>query len=258
MEREIGFRREAAVNRDQIADPGNLRREHDPVVRLAELLGERRGADRALEHRFESDLLRLERLGAARVRIHQLGQKLPVERAPVHPDPDRLRVLHRHLDDAPEVRVTPRPGPDVPGVDPVFVEGTRALGVVVEQDVSAEVKISDDRRADSRIAHAADDLGHRFCGFGCVDGDADQLRSRVGELDRLVGGRLGIGGIGVRHRLNRDRATAPDRHGADRDGRRAARARGRGLGRRMRGVRHRPLSLPAACAAVKSGVSCFS
>src|SRR5881628_1430551 len=65
VEREIGFRCKAAVNRDQIADPGNLRREHDPVVRLAELLGERRGADRALEHPFESDLLRLERLGAA-------------------------------------------------------------------------------------------------------------------------------------------------------------------------------------------------
>ncbi len=86
-----------------------------------------------------------------------------------------------------------------------------------EQDVSVEVEVADDRRVASGVSHAASDLGHGLGRVVGVDGDADELGSGLGELDDLRRGRLGIDGVGVRHRLDDDGGAAADLDVADGD-----------------------------------------
>ena len=83
-------------------------------------------------------------------------------------------------------------------------------------------------------ADLADHLRHGGGGLLGVDRDPDELRAGVGEAGDLDRGRVGIGGVGVRHRLDDDRMGGPDEDPADvdADGRPATRpeAVGRGHG----------------------------
>ena len=96
------------------------------------------------------------------------------------------------------------------------------------------------------VEHPPLDLGHGRGGLVDVDGDPDQLGARLRELDALLRGRRGVGGVGVGHRLDDDRRAAADLDTADRDadglpaaeGHGRHRRRGR-MGRTGRGTRCR-------------------
>src|SRR5439155_6527535 len=206
------------------------------------------------------DVAIVPRLGPTRVLIHQRGEELAIERAPVDADPHRLPVRRGDLDDPSEVIVVLLPGSDVSGIDPVLVEGARALGILREQEVAAEVEVPDDGRRDALIAHAPHDLGHRLGRLRRVDGDADELGSRLGERRGLVGGRFGIGGVRVGHRLDGDGGAASDRHRADgdRDGVPAGPIFGRRGGAWLHGYHEHPASLPRSQRAVKRTARCYA
>ena len=155
--------------------------------------------------------------GEARVGVHHLGQQLLVERAPVHADADRLVVRDRDLDDLRELLVAAL-GADVAGIDAVLGQRRRRLGVLRQQQVAVVVEVADERHVDPEPVELGADDRDRLGGLVVVDGDAHQLRSGVGELRDLDGGGVGIGGVGVRHRLDDDRVRRSDRDVADQHG----------------------------------------
>ena len=62
-----------------------------------------------------------------------------------------------------------------------------------------------------------DDLGHGRGGLLGVDRDPDELAAGVGEPGDLDRRRVGVGRVGVRHRLDDDRMGAADEDAADVD-----------------------------------------
>ena len=65
------------------------------------------------------------------------------------------------------------------------------------------------------VEHALLDLGHGRRRFGQVDRDPHHLGAGLGQLDALLRGARGVGGVGHRHRLDDDRRAAADLDGAD-------------------------------------------
>ena len=121
VERVVRSRREPVVRVDEVAHARDLRRQDDPVVAEPGLLGQLGRAHRGLDHRVDHHVARVARLGQPRVRLHQVGEQLLVERAPVDADADRLPVVDRDPDDRLEVLVVAL-GADVARVDPVLGE----------------------------------------------------------------------------------------------------------------------------------------
>ena len=127
-----------------------------------------------------------------------------------------LVVVDRDLDDRREVLVVALRA-DVPWVDAVLGERRGHLGVLGQELVPVVVEVADDRDVDAESAHLADHLGDRGRRLLGVDRDADELRPGVGEARDLDGRRVGIGGVGVRHRLDDDGMRAADEDPADVD-----------------------------------------
>jgi hypothetical protein len=67
----------------------------------------------------------------------------------------------------------------------------------------------------THVGKAARDFGDCACRFVVVDGDANELTTGSGEICDLKGGRDGVGGIRVRHRLHDNRICGPDGDVAD-------------------------------------------
>ena len=222
MQRVVAAPRELAVDRDQVLHARHLARQHDPVAREADPLGEPGALQRRPDERLARDADRVERGRRARVLVHQRGQQLLVEAAPVDADAHRLAELDRALDHHGELRVVLRAAADVARVDPVFRERLRARGVLREQLVAVEMEVADQRRlAADRVEPVADGR-HRVRGFGGVDGDADELGACVGERLHLRDRRGDVGRVGVGHRLDDDRRVAADRDVPHAHGARAA------------------------------------
>ena len=113
---------------------------------------------------------------------------------------------------------------DVARVDPVLRERRGHLRVLDQELVPVVVEVADDRHVDAEATDLADHLGDRRRGLVAVDGHPDQLRAGMRELGDLDGGRIGVRGVGVRHRLDDDRVGASDQdpayvygHGATTD-----------------------------------------
>ena len=167
-------------------------------------LGQLGRAHRRLEHRLDHHVARVARLGEAGVRVHQLGQDRLVERAPVDPDADRLAVVVGDLDDRREMLVVAL-GAHVARVDPVLGERGGHLRVVGQQLVPVVVEVADDRHVDAEATDLADHLGDGRGRLVGVDRHAHELRAGVRQARDLDRGRVGIGGVGVGHRLDDDR-----------------------------------------------------
>ena len=98
---------------------------------------------------------------------------------------------------------------DVAGVQP---DAVRAGGDRLQRERVVEVDVGDDR---NRRLH--DDRLQRLDVLVARDGDADDVRSGLGDLVDLSHRRLEVGGLGLRHRLHDDRGAAADRDAADDD-----------------------------------------
>ena len=212
MERVVALPGERAVDRDQVLHRRDLAGEHDLVRAEAERAGAFGAADRRRHQRVPGHRGGVLGRFAARVLVHHLGQQLLVEAAPVDPDADRAAVFQRDLDHGRELGVALGAEADIAGIDAVLGERLGAGRVLGQQLVADIVEVADQRHADALGIQRVADARHRGCGLFAVDGDADDLRPGAGERRRLRRRPLHVGGVGVGHRLDDDRAIAADRH----------------------------------------------
>ena len=150
-------------------------------------------------------------LGRACVLVHQLGEQLLVEAAPVDADAHRLRVAHRRLDHLRELAIVLVALADVAGVDAVLRERLGAGRIVGQQPMAVVVEVADQRHVDAHPVELLADVRHRGGGFRRIDGDADELRSGERELLDLDRGADRVDRVGVGHRLHAHRRVAADR-----------------------------------------------
>ena len=125
-------------------------------------------------------------------------------------------------DDRDEVLVAPLRA-DVARVDAVLRERGRRARVLGQELVAVVVEVADERDADPEVVELApDDRDGARRGI-VVDRHAHELAARVRERRDLERGRVGVGRVGVRHRLHDDRGGGADGDAADVDeGRRAS------------------------------------
>src|SRR5216684_3932581 len=89
--------------------------------------------------------------GRARVLVHQMGEQLLVERAPIGADAHRLAVTDRGLDDGAELAVLLLLESDIAGVDAILVERLGEGGMIGEELVADIVEVADDRDGDAHF-----------------------------------------------------------------------------------------------------------
>ena len=123
-------------------------------------------------------------------------------------------MVDRDADDRREVLVATL-RTDVARVDPVLREGGGRAGMLGEELVPVVVEVADERHADAEVVELAADLGHGPGRRVVVDRDADELAARVRERGDLERGRVRVGRVGVRHRLDDDRDGRPHGDPAD-------------------------------------------
>ena len=222
MQRVIAASGELRVDGDQVLHVRDLAREDDRVFRHADRFGELRAADCRGHERLADDVRRVERMGRAGVLIHQARQQLLVEAPPVDADAHGLAVVDRTLDHHGELRVAPRAGADVAGVDPVLGECLRTVGKIAEQLVSVVVEIADQRHVAAECVEPLADLRDGSRRFGGVDGNPHKLGAGVGKRFDLCDRGRHVGRVRVRHRLDDDRRAAADAYAAHQNGARAA------------------------------------
>ena len=230
--------------------PAHLGRQHDAVGAQADLAGLLRRAQAGIDQGADRDRVGVERVLAARVRVHVAGEQLLVDAAPVGADAHRLAVLERLLDHDREVLLAGVALADVARIDAVLGEGLRAGGLLPQQLVAVVVEVADQGDGAVHGVEAVADLRDSGGGLGGVDGYADQLGAGVGEVFALDGGGDGVDGVGVGHRLDDRGPAAADGHAADGDGDAAARRLhccAGTIGRAMRPpAGTRPATLPAS------------
>ena len=168
-------------------------------------------------HGLAHHLAGAERRGRKRVLVHQMGEQLLVERAPVDADAHRLAVADRGLDDVAELLVLLVLEADIARIDAVLVERLRAGRMIGQKLVPDIVEVADDRHVDAHPVEAFLDVRHGGCGLVAVDRDAHDLRAGARQRRHLGGGAGNIGGVRIGHRLHDDRGVAADGHAADID-----------------------------------------
>ena len=107
---------------------------------------------------------------------------------------------------------------DVAGIDAVLGQGSRAVGILREQEVSVVVEVADDRHAHAVLIESFDDRRNGGGSFFVVDRDADQFRPGPRQRHHLLHGRGNIRRVGVGHRLHHNWCIAADSHAANRAG----------------------------------------
>ncbi len=157
-------------------------------------------------------LIRVQRFAAGRVFVHQPGQQLLVQTAPVDADAHRPVIAAGDFDHGGELRVPLAAAADVAGVDAIFGQGLGTLGVACQQLVTVEVEIADQRGVHAELEQSLADGRHRAGGFLGVDRDTHQLRTGFGQRLDLLDGGVHVRRVGIGHRLNDHRRAAADTH----------------------------------------------
>ncbi len=150
------------------------------------------------------------------VLVHQMGEQLLVERAPIGADAHRLAVLDRGLDDGAELAVLLLLEADIARIDAVLVE---RLGAGRDGRRAACGRCSGSRR---RSARSTPILSSRslMCGTAAAASSRSTVMRTISEPARgerrdLRDGAGDIGRVGIGHRLHDDGRAAADLHMAD-------------------------------------------
>ena len=217
MQRMVGTARELAVDDDEILHIRHLARQHDAIGGKTQFLRLARTVERGGDERIAHHRISVARRRGLRIDIHHAREQRGIEAAPVDADPHRLVVANGVFDHHGELRIALAALADVAGIDPVFGECAGAFRKFGQQLVAVEMKIANQRNGASLLVERGADRRHGGGSLRRVDGDAHDLRARLGECAHLRHGGGNVYGIGVGHRLHDDRRTAADRDGADHD-----------------------------------------
>ena len=210
----VQARGQLPVDGDQLRHLRDLGRNEDLVGPEAGLLGQLGRADGALHDGIPEHGRRLLRYGKTGVPVHELREEILVQRAPVHPDPDRLVVVHGDGDDLLEVLVPPLRA-HVAGIDPVLGQRPGALGVVPKEEMPVVVEVPDEGCGDPLVPEACHDLGNRLCRIVVVHRDPNHLAPGGGERPHLGHRPFHVRRVRVGHGLDHHRVVAPHLHATD-------------------------------------------
>ena len=122
--------REHGVDADEVLHGADLGGDDDLLGLHAQLFGALGRQQSRLHDGLVQDGARILGRRRRRVLVHQAGQQLLVEAAPVDADAHRLGVLQRELDDGRELAVALGLEADVAGIDAILVERLGAGGVL--------------------------------------------------------------------------------------------------------------------------------
>ena len=192
-------------------------RNNNLVAPQAALEGQFGRFDRGLHHAIVDDLFGVEAKVAVGVLLHPAHHQFLIERAAIDADAHGLAVIDGNFADRRELLVAARSRAHISGIDAVFIEGLRAIGIFGQQDVAVVVKIADDRRDAALIAQARDNFRHRRGRLRHVHRDAHQFRPGIGQFLALLHGPGDVRGIRVGHRLDDHRRAAAHLDVADLD-----------------------------------------
>ena len=216
MERIVRAPGEFGIDGDEILHRRDLGGKDDAAAGQADLLRQRRRHEGRADERLARHGPRLGGLGQSGVLVHEGGEELLVQRAPVGADAHRLVVAHRGLDDGRELPVLLGAEAHIAGIDAVFVQRLRAGGMVRQQLVADVMEIAHQRHVDALPQQALLDARHGGSALVPVHGDAHDLGAGAGQRRHLAHGAVDVGGIGVGHGLDHDGRITADDHLADR------------------------------------------
>ena len=202
MERVVAAGAEFAIDGDQVLHLRDLGRDHDAVARHAEPLRQRGAAQPRFDQRLAHDAACVPGLGPGRVLVHEPGQQVLVEAAPVDADAHRAVVFQRDLDHGLELPVALLAEADIARIDAVLGQRLGTGGMVGEQAVAVIVEVADQRHVAAGRIQPLADRRHRRGRGGRVDGDAHDLGAGVGQRPHLVRRGAGVRRIGIGHRLD--------------------------------------------------------
>ena len=201
---------EIAVDGDELVRARDLARDDDLVLVEPAFERELRGLESREDHALGDDLVGRLPEGPVRILLHLAHDEFLVQGAAVHADPHGAPDVPRDGADRRELLVALSAAPDVPGVDPILVEGLGHLGVFRQEDVAVVVEVADERDVAACGQEAPLDFGNRPRGLVDVHGHAHEVRARLRELEGLRHGAVDVGRVRVRHGLDDDGRSAPD------------------------------------------------
>ena len=217
MERVIARRGQLPVDRDQVLHLADLARQHDLIGPKTQPFGFRRAFHRRGHQRVMHNDARIFGHGHFGVFIHQPGQQIAIEAAPIDADTYRLIEAQGHFNHCPELDIALFLEAHIARIDPVFGEGRRAIRKFGQKRVAVVMEIAHQRDVAVHGQQFISDHRDLFGGVFGIDGDADQLRARRRQLSHLSCGCLGVGGIGIGHRLHDNRVPGTNGDTGNRD-----------------------------------------
>src|SRR6202022_3636478 len=147
VQRLIASGCESAIHVDQVLHPADFRAQDDLVGAQAAFLRQLSGVKRTDYHGFHGYFAGIFRLVETRIFVHHARKQSLVERSPIHADTHRFLILDRDFDHGAEIPIILATDPYVAGIDTVFGEIARALGILSEQLVTVIVEVADDGHA---------------------------------------------------------------------------------------------------------------
>ena len=202
VERIFAATRQFAIHVDQVLHAADFRAEDDLLGAHSVADGELGGTERALHHGFHGDVAGVFGFVELGVLVHEAGEELRVERAPVHADADGLVVLDGDFDHGAEVVVVFLADGDVAGINAVLRQRLGAVGKLLEQEVSVVVEVADDGHANAEAVEAVNDGSDGGSGSVVVHGDADEFGAGASKGRDLADGAFNVGRVGVGHGLH--------------------------------------------------------
>ena len=210
MKDVIGALGQLAVDRNEVLDAADLAGQDDLFTAQTHFFSTFGRINGRGNQRFVHDLLSLPRRGACIVFVHQAGQQLLVQAAPVDADAHGLVPAHGGFDHQAKLGVALIALADIAGVDTVLGQGLRAVRVIGQQAVAVVMKVADQRHVNAHAVELFAHIRHSGSGFRRIDRDANHFRARNGQFLDLNGGAQGIDRIGVGHGLNAYRRITTD------------------------------------------------
>src|SRR6185436_5736950 len=100
-------------------------------------------------------------------------------------------------------------------VDSIFRKRPRAFRILLEEDVTVIVKVTDDGHRYATRAKSLNDLRHSFSRLARVYCNSDKLGAGASQLLNLQRGPCDVDRVGVCHRLDDYRVAAPHSDAVD-------------------------------------------